>query len=185
MRRGNVMKYVVHGEVVGGPSLPKQQWRGTRKTLLWKTGNNNDKRGVEVTLEKRTWIFPCFVQVVVSKYSGERREDQRHQASCINTLGLAFCMASECDRLFLISSSLSDPPIHSCCQYISSIGYLATQLPLQKDEDGRHAGCCRLFRMIIGNWVVKLTEILIAVAKASGVAGALATASAHRFKYLP
>lgn len=29
--RGNVMKYVVHDEVVGGPSLPKQQWRGTRK----------------------------------------------------------------------------------------------------------------------------------------------------------
>ena len=74
VRRGNVKKYVVHGEVVGGPSLPKQQWRGTRKTLLWKTGNNNDKRGVEVAFEKRTWIIPCFVQNVVSKYSGERLE---------------------------------------------------------------------------------------------------------------
>ena len=55
MKRGIVMKYVVHGEVVGGPSLPKQQWRDA-KTLLWKTGNK-DKHGVEASFEKGHGYF--------------------------------------------------------------------------------------------------------------------------------
>ena len=70
VKRGNVMKYVVHGEVVGGPSLPKQQWRGREKHYCGK----QETILTNGELREWTWIFPCFVHVVVSTYSGERFE---------------------------------------------------------------------------------------------------------------
>lgn len=48
---------MVHGEVVGGPSLPKHGGGGDA-TTWWKTGNE-DKW--EVGHREETWILPCFV----------------------------------------------------------------------------------------------------------------------------
>ena len=61
VKRGNVMKYVVHGEVVGGPSLPKQQWRGRENTIV----ENKKQRQTwsRSIFQEWTWIFPCFVAV--------------------------------------------------------------------------------------------------------------------------
>ena len=53
------LKYVVHGEVVGGPSLLNTAVAGTRRPS-WETGNDNRPKAGEREREE-TWIFPCFV----------------------------------------------------------------------------------------------------------------------------